>query len=146
MRRKKLLTLFNLSHFKVIGMKLMCFCCDTVNTLNLLFSSSFPFLQTPASVTVGSSPLTQTSSHPTKEASLGQNSFSAQPPLEHSSGTVHAACYPFRHRFVTCPAQGMQQSGNLFITVLTVAWLCSLIRTIALIRSKCCKALFSFSG
>lgn len=92
MRRKRLLTLFNLSHFKVIGMKLMCFCCYTVNTLNLLFSSSFPFLQTPASVTLGSSPLTQTSSHSTKEASMGQNLLPAQPPLEHSSDTVHVAC------------------------------------------------------
>lgn len=77
MRRKRLLKLLNLSHFKVIGMELICFCCYITNTLNLLLSSEFPFLEMPASVTIGSTPPTQTTSQLTREASLGQNSFLA---------------------------------------------------------------------
>lgn len=51
-------------------MKLICYCCYIINTLNLLFSSEFPFLEIPASVIIGSTPPTQTTSQLTKGAAL----------------------------------------------------------------------------
>lgn len=53
-------------------MKLIRYCCYIINTLNLLFSSKFPFLEIPASVVIGSTPPTQTTSQLTKGAALGQ--------------------------------------------------------------------------